>query len=151
MYIINISLVISFILSGHCYSQELTLPVNGAVKYYTGKEAVAPLQIITKSSNRHYYVKLVDSVNDTTIMSIFIRANHKVMVDVPLGSYLIKYATGTKWYGEEKLFGPSTDYYKADRIFDFKLVDNQYSGYTIELFLQERGNLKTKEISRSEF
>ncbi|MFA5804946.1 MAG: hypothetical protein WC879_09895 [Melioribacteraceae bacterium] len=151
MYIVNFLLVFIFILSGYSFSQELTLPVNGVVKYYTDKEAVAPLQIITKSSNEHYYVKLVNSVNDEFIMSIFIRANYKVMVDVPLGSYYIKYATGNKWYGEEKLFGDSTDYYKADYIFDFKLVDNHYTGYTIELFLQDRGNLKTEEISRAEF
>ncbi len=151
MYIVNFLLVFTFILSEHCYSQELTLPVNGVVKYYTEREAVAPLQIITKSSNEHYYIKLVNPVNNEFIMSIFIHANHTVMVDVPLGSYLIKYATGNKWYGEEKLFGPSTDFHKADYIFDFNLVDNQYTGYTIELFLQARGNLKTEEISRSEF
>jgi hypothetical protein len=151
MYIVKFLLVFTFILSEYCYSQELPLPVNGAVKYYTDKEAVAPLQIITKSLNEHYYIKLTDTNNDGLIMSIFVRTNQTVTVDVPVGSYYIKYATGIKWFGEEKLFGESTNYHKADYVFNFKLEDNQYTGYTIELFLQDRGNLKTEGISRSEF
>ncbi len=79
--------------------------------------------------------------------SAFIRAGEKVEFDVPTGSYKLYYATGVSWYGVDLLFGPKTEYYKADDIFTF----SQGTGWTVELFEQVGGNLETKKISETEF
>lgn len=140
--------------SGKEYSDfnenELSLPPNGTVKYYTYEPPLAPLQIITRS-NSNYYVKLENVITGRIILSVFIRSYENVNIDVPLGSYIMKYATGYKWYGEKYLFGPNTSYSKADQVFNFSIINNQYSGYTVELYLQNNGNLRTQDISPKDF
>ncbi|NUO78748.1 zinc ribbon domain-containing protein [candidate division KSB1 bacterium] len=129
---------------------EKPLPYNGMTKNYTSEECNAPLKIVTKS-DMHYYVKIVDWYTNRLVQTIFIRAGRTVETQVPLGSYKIKYAVGAIWYGEIHRFGPETAYSEADDRLDFKIIDNQISGYTIELFLQRNGNLETRRISANDF
>lgn len=78
---------------------------------------------------------------------MFIRAGQSAETLVPLGTYRIRYATGETWYGEDFLFGPQTSYSEADQSFRFMDEGYQYSGYTLELFLQRHGNLSTNRIT----
>ncbi len=68
-----------------------------------------------------------------------------------LGKYLLKYATGEQWMGEKCLFGLSTRYNKADSEFKFEQIGNQFTGYTIELIVQQGGNLATKNLRPNEW
>lgn len=123
------------------------LPYNGTERrYYTG-EGIAPLEIRTRGRDQHYFVKVTDWYSDRPILSVFIRAGQFVETHVPTGSYRLKYATGTTWYDENYLFGPETSYSKADSRFDFINDGYQVSGYTVELFLQTDGNLRTSRIT----
>ena len=72
-------------------------------------------------------------------------------IKVPTGLYEIKYATGHKWYGENYLFGPETNYSKADSVFNFTYDDYQYSGYTVELIMQQNGNLRTSGLNANQW
>lgn len=114
-------------------------------------EAVAPLTISTRQGTGHYFVKIVDWATDTPVMTVFVRSGHSVNIKVPLGSYKIKYAAGSQWYGETYLFGPDTSYSMADKRFDFEEIGNHVSGFTVELFLQPNGNLETKRIRPKDF
>ncbi len=127
------------------------LPKNGAAIRYFMEEAIAPLKIVTKESGQHYFVKIIDWYTGKTLLTIFIRSGQSVNVKLPLGSYKIKYATGKVWYGKTYLFGPETTYSEADKKLDFEVSGSQVLGYTIELFLQRHGNLKTKKISAAQF
>jgi len=130
--------------------KPLSLPRNGILrKNYN--EGVAPLTIKTKYKDQHHYIKLSDQTNDEDILTAFIRGGTTLSIDVPLGRYKIKAAVGSTWYGEKFLFGPETAYSVADKIFDFNLVGEKVSGYSVELFLQPHGNLKTAKISPFEF
>lgn len=127
------------------------LPKNGAARQYFTEEAIAPLKIVTKESGQHYFVKIVDWYSGELVLTIFIRSGQSVNVDLPLGSYKIKYATGKQWYGKTYLFGHETTYNEADKKLDFEVRGSQVLGYTIELFLQRHGNLITKKISAAQF
>lgn len=127
------------------------LPLNGAIKRYVKDEAIAPLKITTRESGNHYFVKLVDWYTSKTVCTVFIRSGQSVSLDMPLGSYKLKYATGEQWYGTKFLFGPETAYSVADKQFDFEVRGDHVSGYTVELILQPNGNLKTNKISAEEF
>ncbi len=129
---------------------EKKLPSNGIYKSYTNKRKIAPLEIYT-NSDLSYYVKIVDYNDGNVIQAIFIRPGMSVKVKVPLGSYDIKYATGSVWYGDEDLFGPYTMYYKADALFTFEVTSNRVNGYRIELFSQLNGNLETEPLDKSQF
>ena len=44
------------------------------------------------------------------MLSCFVRRDETAEVLVPLGTYRLRYAHGTDWYGTNLLFGPETDY-----------------------------------------
>lgn len=127
------------------------LPLNGSENTYSMAQAVAPLTISTRHGTGHYFVKIVDWATGAPVMTVFVRSGDLVNTKVPLGSYKIKYAAGSQWYGETYLFGPDTSYSMADKRFDFKEIGNQVSGFTVELFLQPHGNLRTKRIGPKDF
>ncbi len=131
-------------------SLPLPLPANGATHKYSSGEGIAPLRIITRPGG-YYFVKLVDWESNLPVMTFFIHSGKTVDVDVPLGSYKLKYAAGQSWYGEEDLFGLDTIYSQAEKKFVFKIDGNQISGYSVELILQPQGNLSTKRIAKSDF
>jgi hypothetical protein len=39
--------------------------------------------------------------------------------NVPLGNFILKYATGGAWCGEIDMFGVGTEFHKADVVFRF--------------------------------
>lgn len=129
---------------------ELPLPPNGEVFTYTDRKAVAPFEI-KSSYGGNYLVKLADAVTDEPVLTVFVRGGDTVNLEVPLGTYFVKYAAGDKWYGYTHLFGPTTGYSKADKVFNFHYSDNRISGYTITLYKVRNGNLRTGSISASEF
>lgn len=125
---------------------EKPLPKTG-YSTATFSNGVAPLNIKTSSSGAyHYFVKIVNTKSHEELGSYFIRSGEALDIEVPLGSYEVRYATGRRWYGKTYLFGPDTMYSKADSLFTFSFDGQQYSGYTVELIMQKNGNLKTSGI-----
>ena len=114
-------------------------------------EGVAPLRIKTPSTGNHYFVKIENAYTHKHLVSYFIQSGDVLEINLPLGTYNIKYASGQQWYGTEHLFGPETAYAKADQNFNFRFDGYQYTGYTIELIEQVNGNLKTSHIDPSQF
>ncbi len=125
-------------------------PRNGVFKVYTRKERIAPLKFFS-TTGTDYFIKLVDYGTESDIMTIYVRSNSTVEVDVPLGSYRVKYACGEQWYGEEYLFGNDTSYFVADEVFRFSYSGNYVSGYTVTLYSVPGGNLETSQIDEDEF
>ncbi len=129
---------------------EQTLP-NDGVFWQDFEEGIAPLKILTRDKQQNHFIKIVDSRTRNEVLKAFLRGGHTIEFDVPLGTYIIKYAAGDKWYGERFLFGPYTAFGKADKVFEFKQVGYQVSGYSIELYLQPDGNLHTSTITAFQF
>jgi hypothetical protein len=112
---------------------------------------LAPLRIVTAADSPHYFIKVVDWERGTPVLTVFVRSGQTVNVKVPLGSYRLKYAGGTEWYGQKYLFGPATAYARAQDRFNFTLEGDQVSGFTVELIKQIGGNLRTAEIRPEDF
>lgn len=126
---------------------ELPLPENGALTRYHSSEAVAPFGVRTRgAADGHYFIKLVESDSDESVLTVFVRGGQGVEVAVPLGSMEMRYAVGSSWYGEQFLFGPDTTYHTADKVFAFTESGNTLSGFTVELTLRRGGNLPTSKI-----
>lgn len=132
------------------FEPELPLPPNGEINIYTDGEGVAPFEIKSSYGNS-YLVKLVNASTDQPVLTVFVRGGNTVNLDVPIGTYIVKYAAGEKWYGYTYFFGPTTSYSKADETFTFRYNGNQISGYTITLYKVQNGNLHTETISPNEF
>jgi hypothetical protein len=129
---------------------EQSLPPHGKITRYSEGDPIAPLEI-RSSGGSNYVVKLSDYYSGRAVLSVFVHGGSTVNLDVPIGTYKIKYASGEHWYGSTHLFGPDTAYSKADSSFDFRVIGNQISGYTLTLYKVVDGNLRTTPISPNEF
>ena len=125
-------------------------PASGTVRRLAPGEAIAPFKIQTRGTG-NYLVKLEDAHGGTDVMDIFVRGGDTVEVEVPLGDYVVKYASGLTWYGYDYLFGPDTSYSKAEETFNFTGDAYGVSGYTITLYQVANGNLRTRSLSPAEF
>lgn len=129
---------------------EQPLPHNGRVRSFTRAEREAPFEI-KAAQGSHYLLKLVDAFTRSPVLTVFVHSGTTVSIDVPLGTFEVRYASGESWYGDEYLFGPGTAYSKADKTFTFEVVGNQISGFTITLYKVPYGNLHTSAIKPTEF
>ena len=131
--------------------EVLPLPRNGAVTRQHSGEAVASLTIRTRGDDRHYFIKLVESRTDRSVLTVFVRGGQRITVDVPLGRMEMRYTVGSTWYGDELLFGPDTVYNKVDRVLEFAQTTTTVARMTVELIPQQGGNLETSRISAAEW
>jgi hypothetical protein len=144
-------LLLTALLSAGAFSDALSLPQTGE-STATISNGVAPLNIKTsRAGGYHYFIKIVNTGTNQELGSYFIRSGSVLDIQVPLGTYEIKYATGKQWYGTADLFGPETSYSKADSLFTFSFDGYQYSGYTVELIMQQNGNLRTYGIQPNQW
>lgn len=96
----------------------------------------------------NYFVKLVDAGTRIPRVSYFVYGGSNLTTDVPLGSYVIKHASGETWCGERELFGVgSTALRKGRRI---AIFDDNHT-YMLFLTPTPHGNFPTDSISRNEF
>jgi hypothetical protein len=132
---------------------QLAMPATGIMQSYDSTDAVAPLEIRTRFGSGNYYVKISRIVGGRLILSrtAFIRDGGTLETQMPLGDYEIRYANGENWYGTERLFGKRTSYSKADEVFRFQKESDGISGFTIELYKQVNGNLRTDPLTAGEF
>lgn len=96
----------------------VALPDNGELVVKANYSLVAPFQIKSQGGE-NYLLKLTDAESGVDVMTVFVRGGETVETRAPLGTFIVKYASGTTWYGYEYLFGPSTTYSKADETFAF--------------------------------
>lgn len=121
-------------------------PASGAL-YGAGGRYTSPLQIITPSyGSTDYFVKLVNKSNGRSV-GIYVRAGATIEVEIPDGTYSVRYSTGSQWYGSRFLFGLNASYNRANRDFTF----SNGSGYSLTLQKVANGNLQTSSMSASDF
>ena len=123
-----------------------TRPYSGGL-YGTGGYYTSPLQITTPLyGGDDYFVKLVNTRTGGTV-GIYVRSGATTTVDVPDGTYSVRYATGSQWYGTRFLFGLDAHYSRANRDFTF----SNGGGYTLTLQKVAHGNLHTSPMSARDF
>ncbi len=66
--------------------------------------------VVVPKNGRNTYVQLRDADTGVIRGDAWIQAGKSVTVKVPEGNYIIQYASGSAWYGQEELFGLSGDY-----------------------------------------
>lgn len=100
-------------------------------------------------------IKLESTKDPSKYMLFYVRANETSTIYVPDGSYVIKYTTGTHWFGLDAMFGRDASFTKADDIFTFETTTsggyNYYDSITITLYTVVDGNLQTQDIPADEF
>ena len=133
---------------------EASLPDNGAVINSLSGEREAPFEIRTRGTS-HYLVKLQSQYSSNQAMTIFVQSGRTIDITVPLGRYELRFASGDKWYGYDKLFGPETAYSKGEGVMNFTKQSTtegyRVLGHTVTLYAVAGGNYKTSRIDASNF
>jgi hypothetical protein len=129
---------------------ELPLPDQGNLllsdRIANFKDTTAPLKITTRDSDGNYVVKVLDWNSGEFVATYFIRRGSTLSIELPLGSYKLKFASGDKWYGMKYLFGPTTAYsYVPDKM-EFYISGDYAQGHRLELIPQVGGNLETPSM-----
>jgi len=127
-----------------------TFPATGTVERFTRKPGLAPLTIIT-SAGSNYYVKLFNTASNENVLAVYVVGGYPISIQAPLGSYELRYACGTTWCGSQDLFGPQTTCSRADSTFTFAETADGYTGYTVQLIMQQNGNLSTSSLNKANF
>jgi hypothetical protein len=133
---------------------ELPLPEQGGLlfsdNFANNTGTTAPFKLTTPSDG-NYVMKIEDWNTKELVAMYFIRRSSVLSIELPLGSYRLKFAQGDKWYGIKYLFGPGTAYsYVPDRMIFY--IDGDYArGHQIELIPQVNGNLETPPMKAQDW
>ncbi|MBE5230932.1 MAG: tetratricopeptide repeat protein [Microcystis aeruginosa PMC 728.11] len=118
-------------------------PENGQGVYnFDRKSASSILKIIPPSGAENMVIKLEDKISRKRLCWFLILKGHSYETPIPPGQYIIKLATGKKWYGDRHLFGANASYSKIDKV--ITIPENTH--YTITLTPSLFGTLKEKKI-----
>jgi hypothetical protein len=126
------------------------LPKSGIFWTLPSIPRIAPFKITTQSGSR-YFIKLVDAYTKDAAILIFVDGAQTIQVDVPLGTFELRYASGWVWYGTKYRFGPTTHYTKGMEFLTFTQAGNYVSGNEVTLYNVPDGNFETTEIDGTEF
>lgn len=130
--------------------KPIALPKTGILLASFGQDLIAPFEVKTVGESS-YFLKLIEWETKNTVLTIFLRAGEMLKVTVPVGKYEFRYASGAKWYGEKLLFGPTTNYSKANTPLEFKVEGSGVVGASITLYVVKNGNLRTSVMRPEEF
>lgn len=133
-------------------SSPLKLPRTALLADHVKKSRHIPFNVITeKSDTQNYYVKLFDAATGTVAYEFFVRGGSTLKGKVAPGTFLLRYATGKDWYGNDLCFGPGTVYTKSDDRMEFYKKGGAYHGMEITLYTVPNGGLYTQPASPDEF
>lgn len=103
--------------------KEVEKPESGTVSHiYDSYDnaSVLTIQLPMYETTTYYYLKLANSETDEIVQSVFIHPGKTESIIVPCGTYELKYACGSKWYGYERLFGKYGSYSKSENPVSFE-------------------------------
>ena len=109
------------------------MPANGKVFYCATTSRPSSFKV-TNNGSSNYYMKFVKAGTNIKVITFFVRANSTVEIDIPAGNLELKYAYGSTWYGESKLFGENTRYAKDEEYYDF-------TNYSWEIAFKPNSNI----------
>jgi hypothetical protein len=136
--------------------QPVPPPPTSTLDFGQKRRAIAPLSIETEAGT-NYLLKFIDVANSRDQKLIFVRGGERYATKMPLGSYYIRAASGTTWYGKKDFFGPFTSFFRfknidgSQQVFAFTQRGNTINGLTIIMKTVVQGNLQQESISRDEF
>ena len=124
---------------------------NGQIIEAPLSEGLAPLGVTTPTGKNCYvYLSSLEGSSYKNT-GFYVEADQFAEVLVPLGLYEIYYATGDVWYGPDYLFGEDTRRYQCEGTFRFYDDGEYYQGWTLELYLQDNGNMDSDPIDASDW
>lgn len=125
---------------------QVPMPSHGESSCQSPWMAPAELVVEVPGGSNTYYVEIVSAFGSEVCHAI-IGPGRSLTLGMPTGTYYLKYAAGTRWYGYSYLFGPNGSYARASESFPFSTGDS----WEVELIRQVGGNLGTSGVDYYDF
>ena len=120
------------------------LPQSGDYAMDAGSASSLTIEAPT-SGDSSVYLKIYD-LDGNTVGKVFIRAGESATIYIDGGSYMMKVAYGTEWYGEIDLFGPWGTYSQLlNGDTDIFELSGGYT-YTLQLLASTDGNVGSEDV-----
>lgn len=127
-------------------------PQTGLLQSHVENECVANFKVTSDDESEPCVIKLVDISNESNVVTLFVNPGETASIKVPLGSYELLCAAGSKWYGPRYLFGPYTQYTKADEDYIFKEgPSGRIDGWSVDMTPKADGNMQMDEVSKGQW
>ena len=112
-------------------------------------------EFTVRSASSDACIKLEDRNNPNAYLLFYVQAQSSATISVADGDYIVKYTTGSQWYGTSSMFGKDASYTLAEDSFEFETTYTYeyiyYSIISITLYAVPNGNLETTPISADAF
>ncbi len=99
------------------------------------------VQVAVEKNGRNTYVQFADSDTGVIRGDAFITPGRTVSVRIPEGTYVVRFAQGSAWYGLPHLFGTAGDYTASDPIIVAKTKWTLTAGQESEGFVLHEAQL----------
>lgn len=122
-------------------------PASGVL---VGANTGTPVAIHTlASATNDYYVKFNNTDNTDTILSAYIRGGEQLTVNLPPGTYKLRFSRGQgdKWYGAVNGFGPTARSSQSRN----PITVGSGGSYTLRLYSVTGGNLPIDGVNSGTF
>ena len=122
-------------------------PASGVL---VGTNTGTPVAIHTlASATNDYYVKFNNTDNTDTILSAYIRGGEQLTVNLPPGTYKLRFSRGQgdKWYGAVNGFGPTARSSQSRN----PITVGSGGSYTLRLYSVTGGNLPIDGVNNGTF
>ena len=126
------------------------MPANGTVLSSTISGGYGELTVYTDDTPA--VVKIQDVNNSSRYITLFVRAYSSAFINVPDGTYTIKYATGDKYFGDTASgpFGNDTSFYQMEGNIEYTTTQSgnsiYYKIWEVTLYSVEGGNTPIHSI-----
>lgn len=98
-----------------------------------------------KTGDEAQFIKIY-TTGKKLVLTCFVRANSKLRLTVPRGSFIIKFASGDQWFGPLDMFGDNGNYARFDEV--FKPSSQYYYTFTFDVM---GGNIGSEDENRTGF
>jgi hypothetical protein len=131
---------------------EQKTPKTGVLKNSKKGSRIAPFKVNVPKGERNFYIKLIDKKTNKVAYEFFVRgSSKKLSAKIATGTYLLRYACGTKWYGKKDCFGPETEYLSSDMDLKFYKKGRTIYYQILTLYSVKDGNMPTQNIAPEDF
>ncbi len=139
--IFALCLLIALLMGPAVAQDAVERPRAGLMWNRSGLPAVFPLQVRTPAG-QDYFLRLINADTADIALAAYIRGGEFFKVLVPPGTYFLRFAYGQDWQGEDRLFGPATDWYPMAKPLYFGVGGtSQKKGHVLTLVMSETGKI----------
>jgi hypothetical protein len=124
----------------------IPFPTSGKAFWYVEAHTTEARFTVTAPAKpqRLYAVRLDDATSGQPVVMVPLRSGETHEVKVPFGRFKVTMASGSTWFGPDRLFGLLGEHKKSVNDLHFYRTDDSVMGHHVDLAKRLDGNMPTR-------